>query len=135
MKDDETREKFLTMLDRVCDRPGMYVGKPSVRLIAIYMSGYEHALEDHEMGSITNGFGAWIFLKYDIYDSAWSWMRVLLHAFGDESLAVKKLPILVREFLMDHDPRNGLDWINIELTRRFPSNSKVPVFTFTTHDN
>jgi hypothetical protein len=128
---DKATDQFLNMLDRICERPGMYVGERSLRLFSAYMGGYEHALEDNGLGRILDGFAAWVFLKYDIYSPAWHWTRVLHHSLGTEQAAIARLPTLVREFLAEREMRGGADWFNAELGRRFPFLGKEPDSTTT----
>ncbi|MDB5357877.1 MAG: hypothetical protein JWN24_4330 [Phycisphaerales bacterium] len=74
------QERYLEMLDRVCQRPGMYVGGANLRLIDIFLSGYELGLVETGNSPELDGWGEWVWLKFQIYHPAWSTTRILVHS-------------------------------------------------------
>src|SRR5262245_59906823 len=109
---------FAALLDEVCRRPGLYVGRCSLRSVAFYLNGYDHALL--EIGNAQTpwgGFQRWVELRFLISHAAWHWSRILLHVYGSDEAAIAALPGLYREYLSQREAV-GADGIEAECRRR-----------------
>jgi hypothetical protein len=111
--------EFVALLDAIARRPAMYVGCCSLRLVSVYLEGYDHAIGDVGITETPlAGWGRWVELRFLISHPAWHWTRILLHVFGSDAASIEALPSLYREFL----PRRkalGVEGIEVECNRRF----------------
>ena len=109
---------FETVLAAVAARPGMYVGRTSLRAVGHYLAGYGHALMDLGQPDPQENWFRWVEMKFLISHSAWHWTRILLHMYGSDRAAIDALPALhaeYRGFVAQH----GAESINAEHYRRF----------------
>jgi hypothetical protein len=91
---------FEVLLQNIAKRPGMYVGKCSIRAVSHYLDGYSHALVDvGHTETPLDGWMRWIESRFLISDPAWHWTRILLHVYGSDQAAIEALPLLHKEFL------------------------------------
>ncbi len=90
--------KFETHLAAVVERPGLYVGKPLLRLVSYHLDGYCTALNDLGHEYFLGGFGYYLSLKFLISHPAWHWSRILVHVYGNDRQAMLALPGLFRDF-------------------------------------
>ena len=129
-------EHFLRMLDRLCQRPGMFVGRASLRLVSAYIDGYQDALSNGLEGRVLGGFTTWIETKFGISSPAWHWTRIILHQFGSEAAPISHLPQLVREFFADREAF-GDDGIQAQHAKKFQAlalECHEPESTITTNE-
>ncbi len=82
------------MMKAVCNRPGLYVGSASMPQVRAFLDGYAMALT--ETGQLPDypfgGFLRWLERKHCICHPAWGWDRILVHAAGSDSEAIRTLP-------------------------------------------
>lgn len=75
--------RFVTLLESMALRPAMYVGGCSLRHVANYISGYDHALQDGGLAETPlAGWVRWVEWRFLICHPAWHWTRILLHFYG-----------------------------------------------------
>jgi hypothetical protein len=108
---------FETLLARIAQRPGMYVGVCSLPAVSCYLDGYCHAMMDAGKEDPMIGFSRWIDLRYQIFHAAWHWTRILLHEFGSDEAALAQLPGLFREFSEQGGPQRAGEF-SAELRRQ-----------------
>jgi hypothetical protein len=109
---------FLSLIDSIAQRPGMYVGRCSLHLISAYLDGYDHALKElgHDVTPL-DGWMRWVELRFLISHPGWHWTRILEHVCGGDRPAIDALPSLYREFLACRAAL-GVEGIEAELDRR-----------------
>lgn len=90
----ERMERLLAMIQRVCDKPGLYVGPARMRHVRSFLDGYAVALiEFHELpGYPFGGFARWLERRHHICGPAWGWDRIHVHAAGSDAEAIRTLP-------------------------------------------
>ena len=92
-------DKNTELITALFERPGMYVGTPSLWAIAHFLDGYYTALRVYDLDdSLMDGWSQWIELRFNICSPAWHWTMILEHAYGSEAEAIKALPQLFKEF-------------------------------------
>ena len=136
--DNPWRDRYLTLLDRVCQRPTVYVGRPQLRLIRLFMDAYEMGLTDAGGSPDLDGWGGWVWLRFGICDPAWSTTRVIVHACSSQPAAIAAYPKLVRQFLADRDAMGGPPGIWAAVRQHLPAddpNRRPPAVTDTTVDD
>ncbi|MGC3957601.1 MAG: hypothetical protein QM813_06460 [Verrucomicrobiota bacterium] len=82
------------MIQRVCDKPGLYVGQARMRHVRSFLDGYAMALgESHELPDYPfGGFLRWLEQRHHICHPAWGWDRIHVHAAGSDAEAIHTLP-------------------------------------------
>ena len=111
-------DPFRQLLDSICARPGMYVGRNSLVDVSHYLAGYCHGLDDASSGlKPLDGWMRWTEMRFVIRSSAWHWARILLHVYGDDSACFDAFPALYDQFIADR-VRLGTDGIETEANRR-----------------
>jgi histidine triad (HIT) family protein len=109
---------FNSMLADLAARPGVYVGKVSLRDVSNLLSGYCIALMDAGQPNPLEGWFRWVEMKFLISHPAWHWTRILVHVYGSDRAALNALPGLYAEFRAFVTER-GVDFIDAEHNRRF----------------
>jgi hypothetical protein len=119
MHKEEAMSNFESLLRSIAKRPGMYVGKCSLRAVSDYLSGYDYALHDLGCAELPlSGWMSWVEARFLISHPAWHWTRILLHAYGTDQAALEALPQLYQEFLARR-AAIGVEGIEAEHTSRF----------------
>ena len=100
---DVKSEYFFDLLQRIKQRPGMYLGKCSITRLRAFLDGYETAraelgFPDTEQQQQLDGFQEWIQERYQI-TSTHGWDSIILFFSVDEKDALDKLFKLLEEFL------------------------------------
>lgn len=109
---------FQRLLEDLCNRTGMYVGRPSVRAAAEFLDGYCHALEDLGLENRPlAGWQRWIESKFLIFSPAYHRSPIVVHAYATDEEALKVLPSLFGDYLRDR-AEVGIEGIERELERR-----------------
>ncbi|MGL5059536.1 MAG: hypothetical protein ACRC62_06100 [Microcoleus sp.] len=90
------------MLQRIKQRPGMYLGKCSITRLRAFLNGYEMAraelgLPDTEQQQQLEGFQEWIQERYQI-TSTHGWDSIILFFSADEKDAFDGFFKLLDEF-------------------------------------
>lgn len=109
---------FSAMLATVAAKPGLFVGKTSLRAVGDYLGGYGHALIDLGHPDPQDGWFRWVEMRFLISHPAWDWTRILVHVYGSDRAALDALPALHAEYRAFVDER-GADCIDAEHYRRF----------------
>ncbi len=96
-------EYFFDLLQRIKQRPGMYLGKCSITRLRAFLDGYETAraelgFPDTEQQQQLDGFQEWIQERYQI-TSTHGWDSIILFFSVDEKDALDKFFKLLEEFL------------------------------------
>ncbi|HAT16129.1 MAG TPA: hypothetical protein DCS91_23595 [Microcoleaceae bacterium UBA11344] len=100
---DVKNEYFFDLLQRIKQRPGMYLGKCSISRLRAFLNGYEMAraelgLPDTEQQQQLDGFQEWIQERYKI-TSSHGWDSIILFFSADERDALDNFFKLLEEFL------------------------------------
>ncbi|MFF9077720.1 hypothetical protein ACF1BP_33305 [Streptomyces sp. NPDC014735] len=126
--------RFLDLLESLCRRPAMYTGERTVASVAVFMSGYftgashsEPAYPDHPPYGEWN---RWVEMRYDVFDPAWSWTRILLHHHVDDQGVLKVLPSLFHQFLKERDA-HGVEELAARHSNQFADRRPAPERTHT----
>ncbi|MFE7616550.1 hypothetical protein [Streptomyces sp. NPDC057496] len=128
--------RFLDLLDNLCRRPAMFTGERTVSSVATFLTGYYIGVSHSEPGSGPPGrspheyWGRWVEMRYDVFDPAWSWGRILLHHHGDDQGVFEVLPALFREFLADRDA-HGAEGLAARHREQFAGRCRAPAHTHT----
>ncbi|MEO6859956.1 MAG: hypothetical protein ABI180_00160 [Microcoleus sp.] len=102
-KPEVKSEYLLDLLQRIKQRPGMYLGKCSITRLRAFLDGYGMARaeldvprsqQEHDL----NGFQEWIQERYQI-TSTHGWDSIILFFSVDEKDALDKFFKLLEEFL------------------------------------
>jgi len=130
------QERYLKMLDEVCQRPGMWLGfHPTLRQVHELLSGYELGLSDAGCSPEMNGWFQWVGYHFNIHNPAWSSSRIIVHSLGSQEAGIAALPNLVRQFLNEREVLGGIEGLEAAIQRRFAdglSCDAAPESTFTT---
>ncbi len=119
---------FGSLLHAIAMRPGMYVGRCSLRSVSDYVHGYDHALNDlGQSASPLAGWMRWVELHFLISHPAWHWTRILLHVYGSDAAAIEALPHLHELFLAQRAAL-GVEGIEAELDRRLRTEHGFPCY-------
>ena len=93
---------FYELLQEIEQKPGLYIGQPSITDLQIFLAGYHFArqelgipLTDEELRF--REFQPWLQQKFDITTSQ-SWARSILAQTADEGAAFERFFTLLREF-------------------------------------
>ncbi|MGK7926248.1 MAG: hypothetical protein AB4290_13560 [Spirulina sp.] len=98
-------EYFDGLIQNIKQRPGMYLGQPSITRLRIFLMGYGMARGDLGI-SLTEqekqfaGFQKWIEQKYQS-NTTEGWHRIILSQVQDEKLALDLFFELLEEFQLD----------------------------------
>jgi len=90
------------LLDKIKQRPAMYLGKKSILSLKNFLDGYYFALMENGMSNeeeidLWRDFQKYIELKYQI-NSSQNWSSIILFFSEDESEALEQFFILFEEF-------------------------------------
>lgn len=94
-------EYHIAVIASLARRPGMYAGSTKLQDVATFFNGYIYALSQCGVLPIDNAWGTWIGQRFEIWHTAWSWDRTLLHSTGSEEEAIASLPELFRLYIAD----------------------------------
>ena len=97
----------------------MYVGDGKLRHVAVFLDGFINGLGACGVESPMSVWSRWVELRFGIWDCAWHWTSILIHAFGDEPSALRALPSLYREYIAAVE-RDGVDGVERGHEERFP---------------
>lgn len=101
---DVKSEYFFDLLQRIKQRPGMYLGKCSITRLRAFLDGYETARAElgfpdtEQQQQQLDGFQEWIQERYQI-TSTHGWDSIILFFSVDEKDALDKFFKLLEEFL------------------------------------
>ena len=102
---------FYQLLKEIEQRPGVYLGKPSLLRLKHYIQGYSICLAKHGLGEEENfafGFYPFVKQKYDALESQ-SWYGIIKNQCeGDEEKAFYKFFELFDEYLIANDLKDLL---------------------------
>lgn len=93
-------ERIATLLRKLRERPGMYLGHDSLPLLQAFLNGYVFAGGEgaEELQSLLREFGMWIGSKYSVA-SAHDWCSIIQFYHRRESEAFEAFFGLMDEFL------------------------------------
>lgn len=92
-----------TMLRKIQKVPGMYLGRPSVSDLFIFLNGYESARSqmgqdlDEEELLFYDGFQPWLQQRLGVR-SVTSWAKLIMLSCHDEQAGFEKFFVLLDEF-------------------------------------
>ncbi len=99
------------LLQKVKEKPGMYIGHPSVSNLFMFLCGYQHCLHElsipeSEQELEFREFQPWLQEKLKLSTSA-SWAKIILLYSSDDRDGFNKFFELLTEFL--HRQKNSTD--------------------------
>lgn len=91
------------LLHKVKEKPGMYIGYPSVSNLFMFLCGYQHCLQEVDIPQSQQElefreFQPWLQEKFKVSTSA-SWAKIILLYSNDERDGFTKFFELLEEFL------------------------------------
>lgn len=119
------------MIQAVCKRPALYVGRSCMREVRALLDGYVYALiecgeiEDYVFG----GFLRWLEVRNNISHPGWGWDRILVHSAGSEEAAIQSLPQFFAQYC--DELTRGIFDPNTARERHFGLSSREPKETCT----
>ncbi len=97
-------DPILDMLERLCERPTMYIGQHSVESLFLFLAGYKASLRDHTDHN-TSRYDVCIdslYAKYGHGGGGHSWARVLSEAANGDAAG---LDLFFAELAMFRNPQ------------------------------
>ncbi len=90
------------LLNKIQQKPGMYIGCPSVSDLFMFLCGYQYAHQNMgnpitEQENEFHEFQPWLQKRFGVSTSA-SWARIILLYSGDEADGLKNFFDLLTEF-------------------------------------
>ena len=90
------------LLEKIQQKPGMYIGSPNINNLLMFLCGYQYACEamqlpENEQESEFAQFQPWLQSKFGVNTSA-SWAKIILLYSSDEADAFKNFFDLLTEF-------------------------------------
>ena len=92
-----------SLLEQIRSAPGMYLGRPSVSDLFMFLNGYEFArtqmgqdLDDNEL-LFFDGFQPWLQERFEVR-SVTSWAKLIMLSCHDERAGFEKFFTLLDEF-------------------------------------
>jgi len=69
---------ILDLIDKIRERPGIMLGRPSARTLYAFLSGYAYALKDTDPEAINllAAFNKWVHNRYEV-TSTQGWAKIL----------------------------------------------------------
>lgn len=104
---------FYELLNRIQQKPAMYIGFPSIGNLFMFLCGYQHARDLLETPVTKQeeefaDFLPWLQKRFAVNTST-SWAKIMLFYSSDESQAFDSLFDLLAEFIKN---KNSLDKAN-----------------------
>src|SRR4051794_23977042 len=93
---------MLSLLREMRQRPGMYIGKPSIIRLAAYLRGYDLAAErlgGQQPDAFLTEFRDWVQRRFG--STRQSWEETILQHSADDASAQERLWQLLDEFLAE----------------------------------
>ena len=119
----DSEQKFLGVVEQVCAKPGLYVGRPDFRALVTFLEGYIRGLT--ESGRLESyPFGSLLTLlehEHGFSHPAWGWWRHYLHDKKTDAKAIMDFPEFLGRAMAV--PRSRID----ELHAVRPSSHQSPV--------
>ncbi|WP_347253496.1 hypothetical protein [Leminorella grimontii] len=116
---DSADRHFHLFLKDLATSPTNYVMEETIEDIRILLVGYSYAFNTKSQYPL-GGWVRWIELHFLIRSAAWSWAKILLHAYGDNDSAIRSLPDLYEKFLIQR-AQLGVKGIEQELEKQLIS--------------
>lgn len=95
-------ESFYEFLDRIRQRPALYLGETSITVFRGYFSGFlegSKLLENKEIVTESRKFNDWVAMRLGFFEGTLGWKNMLLKfENGDEEKAFAKFFVLLDEF-------------------------------------
>lgn len=93
------------LLQKIKERPGMYIGYPSVSDLFMFLCGYKRACQDMELPLSDeeqefHEFQPWLQKRFGVNTSA-SWAKIILLYSGNETHAFEMFFELQEEFIKE----------------------------------
>ncbi len=101
-------------LHKIKQKPGMYLGTPSLTALRFFLEGYEFARDELGIKSTEQElefhgeFQSWLQKKFNL-ETVSSWAKVILFYSADEKAAFTYFFDLLDEFLQRHQILEGTD--------------------------
>ncbi|MEU0633403.1 hypothetical protein [Streptomyces sp. NPDC005989] len=124
--------RFLDLLGSLCRRPAMFTGERTITSVAVFLTGYFTGVShtEPEGPGLEMEWRKWIEMRYDVFNPAWSWTRILLHHHVNDQGVFEVLPSLFRQFLAERDAR-GVEELETRHRNQFGDRSPAPEHTHT----
>ncbi len=94
---------FYELIRKIRKRPALYLGKPSIDHLQVFLDGYTFARRElgvplSQEEEYFEKFQEWIESKYNLPDTQ-SWMKIILFYSADERDALERFFNLFEEFI------------------------------------
>jgi hypothetical protein len=91
---------ILDVIQKIRERPGMYLGRPTVNNLYLFLAGYSYARKDTESSDYEElaGFGDWVHQRFKITSSQ-SWARIIEFFSASEAEEMALFGKLFDEYL------------------------------------
>ncbi|WP_293067302.1 hypothetical protein [Okeania sp. SIO2B3] len=94
---------FYELIRKIRKRPALYLGKPSIDHLQVFLDGYTFARRElgvplSQEEEYFEKFQEWIESKYNLPDTQ-SWMKIILFYSADERDALERFFDLFEEFI------------------------------------
>ncbi len=103
-------DAFYALLLQIKEKPGMYIGSPSVNDLFFFLCGYQHARHEQQLAPTPGEqafyeFQGWLQARYQIHSSA-SWAKIILLYSTTDAQGFELFYQLFNEFLVTtgHQP-------------------------------
>ena len=96
------------LLQKIHQKPGVYIGSPSVSSLYMFLCGYGYSRQEQGLNLTAEEqefekFQAWVQQRFKITASV-SWAKVILLHSADERAAFELFFGLLAEFINEHHP-------------------------------
>jgi hypothetical protein len=91
---------ILDLIERIRERPGMFLGRPTVNNLYMFLAGFSYARKDDDAGDweVLAGFGDWVQKRYKISTSQ-GWARIIEFFSANEAEELRLFGKLFDEYL------------------------------------
>jgi hypothetical protein len=103
-------DAFYALLLKIKEKPGMYIGSPSINDLFFFLCGYQHARHEQQLDPTPGEqafyeFQGWLQERYQIRSSA-SWAKIILLYSTSDAQGFELFYQLFNEFLVTkgHQP-------------------------------
>lgn len=132
--------EFNDLLRQIHKKPGLYLGKPSISSLFMFLNGYEFArrqlgIEPSAEESNLRDFQIWVQDKFEIKANQ-SWDQIILFHCMDEREAFEEFFGLLADFCRQVRTESAVNWLDMpnETTKKAFSTPSEAMLTFETSD-
>lgn len=113
-------DTFYRLLQNIKEKPGMYIGSPSVSDLFMFLCGYHHACYEQQVPPTAgeqafSNFQPWLQMRYQISTSA-SWAKIILLYAPTEAAGFELFYQLLDEFLQTQNDQSRSKQVELAAT-------------------